>query len=221
MTTVVDILIKYHEGFLQGLAVTFQLFIIIAVSGIFIGGAVGWAGARNKEIKILLKIISFFLAGIPVLVFLMWMHYPLQAILRVVVDPFYTAALTLSVINIFAVADLVCKTMEDFPEQYLIAAKVNGLTARQTIFKIELPLIFRQAFPGLIMLQVVMLHMTIFASLISVEEIFRVAQRINASIYKPVEIYTALGVFFLAVSLPVNGLALWLKRKYTRNISES
>ena len=50
---------------------------------------------------------------------------------------------------------------------------------------------------------------------------FRIAQRINATIYKPVEIYTALGLFFLAVSLPVNGLARLLKERYTRDISES
>lgn len=65
-----------------------------------------------------------------------------------------------------------------------------------------------------------MLHTTLFASLISVEEIFRVAQRINAKIYKPVEIYTALGVFFLLVCLPLNGFALGLKKRYGRNLSE-
>jgi ABC-type amino acid transport system permease subunit len=86
---------------------------------------------------------------------------------------------------------------------------------------IQLPLIFRQVLPGLLLLQVMMLHTTLFASLISVEEIFRVAQRINAQIYRPVEIYTALGVFFLMVSLPINGFALWFKAKFTRDISEN
>jgi len=65
-----------------------------------------------------------------------------------------------------------------------------------------------------------MLHATLFTSMISVEELFRVAQRINAQIYKPIEIYTALGVFFLAICLPVNFFALWFKQKYTRNVSE-
>ncbi len=65
-----------------------------------------------------------------------------------------------------------------------------------------------------------MLHMTIFSSLISVEEIFRMSQRVNAIEYQPVEIYSALGVFFLLISLPINGLALYLKHKYNRNFSE-
>ena len=68
--------------------------------------------------------------------------------------------------------------------------------------------------------QVVMLHATLFASLISVEEIFRVAQRINSSIYRPVEIYTALACFFLLVCLPINLLAVHLKNTYTRDMSE-
>ena len=127
----------------------------------------------------------------------------------------------LSIVNIFGVADLVRTALDDFPKQYLTAAKVSGLTKKQTIMNIQLPLIFRQVLPGLLLLQVMMLHTTLFASLISVEEIFRVAQRINAQIYRPVEIYTALGVFFLMVSLPINGFALWFKAKFTRDISEN
>jgi ABC-type amino acid transport system permease subunit len=65
-----------------------------------------------------------------------------------------------------------------------------------------------------------MLQATIFASLISVGEIFRVAQRINSEVYRPVEIYTALALFFLAVCLPLHGLAQYLKKRYTRNLSE-
>ena len=117
-------------------------------------------------------------------------------------------------------ADQVRGVLQDFPRQYLIAAKVTGLTRRQTIFRIQLPLVLRQIIPGLLLLQVTMMHTTLFASLISVEEIFRVAQRINAQVYRPVEIYTALGVFFLLVSLPINGFAFWLKTRFTRNLSE-
>jgi ABC-type amino acid transport system permease subunit len=53
-----------------------------------------------------------------------------------------------------------------------------------------------------------------------VQELFRVTQQINSLIYKPIEIYTALAVFFIAICLPLNLLAYWLKKKYTRNLSE-
>jgi len=216
-----DILVNYHIAFLKGLSVTLQLCAIIWTSGIVLGAVLGWAGAHWKlSIGLPSRVISFILGAIPILVFLFWLHYPAQAMFNLVVDPFYTAAFTLTVINIFGVADMVRGVLHDFPQQYLTAAKVTGLTKQQTIFRIQLPLILRQILPGIMLLQVAMLHTTLFASLISVEEIFRVAQRINAQIYRPVEIYTALGVFFLAVCLPVNGFAYWLKNRFTRNLSE-
>jgi His/Glu/Gln/Arg/opine family amino acid ABC transporter permease subunit len=219
--TILDILTSYYPAFLKGLYVTLQLSMIVWLSGILIGGALGLAGSKFTHlIGIPSRILSFILSGIPIIVFLFWLHYPAQAMLNIVIDPFYTAALTLSIINIFAVSDIVRGALIDFPKQYLTAAKVAGLSKKQTIFNIQLPLILRQVIPSILLLQVTMLHTTLFASLISVEEIFRVAQRINAQIYRPVEIYTALGLFFLLVCLPINGFAFWLKKRFTRNLSE-
>lgn len=201
--------------------VTLQLCAIIWISGIVIGTALGFAGWRQKIwVGVPSRVFSFLLGGIPLLVFLFWLHYPAQAMFNVVIDPFYTAAFTLAIVNIFGVADIVRGALFDFPQQYLTAAKVTGLSKRQTIFRIQIPLILRQILPSLIFLQVAMLHTSLFASLISVEEIFRVAQRINAQIYRPIEIYTALGFFFLAVCVPINGFAFWLKHRFTRNMSE-
>lgn len=218
--TVLDILTNYYPAFLKGLAVTLQLCAIIWSAGLVLGGALGLAGARFGLVGWSSRLFSFILGGIPLLVFLFWLHYPAQAMFNLVIDPFYTAAFTFAVVNIFAVADTVRTALADFPQQYMTAAKVTGLTRRQTVFRIQLPLILRSVLPTLLLLQVSMLHITLFASLISVEELFRVAQRINAQIYRPVEIYTALGLFFLAVCLPVNGFAFWLKRRFTRDTSE-
>ncbi len=218
---VFDILIKYYPAFLQGLKVTLEMSVIIWALGIILGTALGVAASRfPKSVGVPTRLVSFLLAGVPILVFLFWLHYPAQAMMDVVIDPFYTATFTFTILNIFGVADLVATALNEFPKQYITAARVTGLTPKQTILKIELPLIARAVTPALLMLQVTMLHVTLFSSLISVEEIFRVAQRINAQIYRPVEIYTALGVFFLAVCVPVNMIALYLKNKFTRDTSE-
>jgi ABC-type amino acid transport system permease subunit len=144
----------------------------------------------------------------------------MQAMLNVVIDPFITASVTLAIVNVFAVSEIVRGALRDFPKQYLVAAQVCGIDKLRTIKDIQLPLILRQILPSLLTTQVAMLQATLFASLISVDEIFRTAQRINASIYKPVEIYTSLGVLFLAVCLPLNGFAIWLRKRYTRDLSE-
>ena len=219
--SVLDILFQYQSAFARGLTTTFQLALIIWGVGLFAGSLLGTLGAKWRLfVGIPSRVISFALSGVPILVFLFWLHYPLQSFLGLVIDPFITASLTLSIINVFAVADVVRGVLLDFPAQYVVAGRVCGLSSWQILTHIQLPIVLRQAVPVLLMIQVNMLQATLFASLISVDEIFRVSQQINAQIYKPVEIYTALGVLFLVVCLPLNGLALWLKAKYTRDYSE-
>ncbi|TAK57358.1 ABC transporter permease subunit [Patescibacteria group bacterium] len=216
-----NIIYTYKEGLFSGLLVTLGLVLIVWLSGLVFGVLFGTFAHRQKEsVGWFLKIISFLLASTPILVILFWLHYPLQAMLGIVVVPFITAACALSVVNIVGVAQIVRDTLGDFPEQYTVAGRVCGLTEREIFLKIELPIIFRQTIPQFLTLQVSMLQMTLFASLISVQEVFRVAQQINSIVYKPIEIYTALAVFFIAICLPLNLLAYWFKNKYTRNVSE-
>ncbi|MBY0357036.1 MAG: ABC transporter permease subunit [Candidatus Obscuribacterales bacterium] len=219
--TIADILFKYQEAFANGLATTFRLALIIWLVGLLGGTLLGILAAKWKVlVGIPSRLTSFVLSGMPILVFLFWLHYPLQSLLGVVIDPFITAAATLSIINVFAVADTIREVLSEFPQQYVTAGQVCGMEPLQILLYIQLPIVLRQSVPVLLMLQVNMLQATLFASLISVNEIFRVAQQINSQIYKPVEIYTALGILFLAICLPMNGLALWLKAKFTRNLSE-
>ena len=219
--SIFDIIAKYHEGITAGLKVTLQLSVTVWVVGLLFGAALGAASSKWKiGIGIAARVGSFALSGIPVLVLLFWLHYPMQSLLGVVIDPFYTAAAALCLLNTFAVADLVRTTLNDFPEEYLIAARVCGLPGNVILTRIELPIVLRQILPGLLLIQVGMLQATLFASLISVDEIFRVAQRINAQVYRPVEVYTMLGVLFLIICLPLNGLALWMRAKFTRDLSD-
>ncbi len=219
--SVMDIFTQHKTELFGGLMVTLKLCLLIWPLGIIGGALLGIAGAKWKiAIGIPSKTVSFVLSGIPVLVFLFWLHYPLQAMLNVVIDPFYTATGALSIVNALLVADLVRGVLNDFPKQYMMAAKVCGLSSRQIVMKIQLPLIFRQVLPSLLYIQVAMLQSTLFASLISVDEVFRVAQRINSEVYRPVEIYTSLALLFLVVCLPMHALAGWLKNKYTRDLSE-
>jgi His/Glu/Gln/Arg/opine family amino acid ABC transporter permease subunit len=217
-----EIIGKYHVAFASGLMVTVKLAVTVWISGLVTGSLLGIVGATHKKtFGRLIALGSFLLSGLPLLVLLFWLHYPMQVMLGVVIDPFITACIALGVANAFGVAEAVRNALADFPAQYAMAAKVAGLTGRETLLHIKAPILLRQLLPTFLTLQVGMLQATLFASLISVEELFKVAQRINSMIYKPIEIYSALGIFFLLVCLPLNGLALWLKAKYTRNLSES
>lgn len=92
---VFDILTNYHPAFLKGLSVTLQLCLIIWLSGIVIGGGLGLLGSKFRyAVGLPSRVCSFMLSGIPILVFLFWLHYPAQAMFDLVVDPFYTVRRT-------------------------------------------------------------------------------------------------------------------------------
>lgn len=219
--TIFEIFNQYGDAFVSGLTESLKLISLVWLCGLVLGTISGVLGAKfPRFVGRTLATLAFILSGVPIIVFLFWLHYPVQSLFNVVIDPFITATATLSIVNVFAVSEIVRRALRDFPKQYLVAARVCGLDKMQTFTAIQLPLVLRQILPSILTTQVAMLQASLFASLISVDEIFRTAQRINAEIYKPVEIYSCLGLLFLAVCLPLNGFAIWLRNKYTRDVSE-
>jgi His/Glu/Gln/Arg/opine family amino acid ABC transporter permease subunit len=219
---VVSILHEYQSAFLSGLIVTFQLTLTVWLLGILCGSALGIASARfPRLIGWPQQALAFVVGGIPAIIVLYWMHYPLQELLGVVIEPLHTAVTALLLLNTFAVAEIVRAAFSDFPVRYIRAGLAAGLTRRTIIFSIQIPLLLRQIMPGLIYVQVSILHATLFASLISVDELFRAGQRVNAQIYKPIEIYTALAVFYLSISLPLNALAAFLRSRVSVSLAQA
>lgn len=218
--SVVDIIIRYHTELLRGLVVTLELFILSSVIGISLGILFGVLGARYKEMGVLVSVSSFILASIPLLVILFWFYYPFQTIMGILLSAFTTAVISLSLINVAAIAELIRGTLKEFPKQYVTVAKISGLSNKEIFYKIQFPMIFRQIIPSILTTQVFILQATLFASLIAVPEILRVAQNINAVIYKPIQIYTSLALFFVVTLVPINYFAYVLKQRFTRDFSD-
>ena len=219
--TIVDIIVRYRQAFMAGLEVTFELAIIAWIIGL-VGGAIIGIAAHTWSIAVgwPLRVLAFLLSGIPFLVILYWMNYPFQTLLNIVVKPFVTASCVLSAINVVLVAEIWRGALDDFRDEYRMAARACGMTRAESIRYIEFPMLFRQVMPTLLIVQIVILQTTLFASLISVNEIFRVAQQIDSSIHKPVEIFSALAVFFTALCVPAFAIAMWFRQRFTRNLSE-
>ncbi|MEK7185478.1 MAG: ABC transporter permease subunit [Patescibacteria group bacterium] len=218
--SVLDIIINYHSQLLSGLWVTIELFLITSAIGIVLGILFGALGARYKEFGVVVRLASFVFASIPLLVILFWFYYPFQTILGISISAFSTAVFALALVNIAAIAELIRGVLVDFPRQYIFVAQMSGLTPKQIFYKIQFPMIFRQIIPSLLTNQIFIIQATLFASLIAVPEILRVAQNINAAIYKPIEIYTALAVFFIITLAPINYAAFVLKKRFTRDFSD-
>lgn len=187
-----------------------------------IGSVLGYfAHSYQSCVGKFLTCVGFLVSSTPFLIILFWFYYPFQEIFGLVIDSFWTSGLVLVLISTISVAQIIRSSLETFPTQYLLIAKVCGLSRIDTLIQIQTPIILQNIIPQLLLLQVNVLHLTLFTSLISTQELFRVGQQINSLTNRPVEIYTTLGLFYILISLPINLIAFWLQQKYTRNFSEN
>ena len=196
-----DLILKYKEALLKGLYTTLYLSFMIWFIGIIAGTIIGiFSGKNNRVLSMVAKFLSTLISGVPILVLLYWMYYPMQQILNIEFDPMNIAIIAFSFVNTFMVADVVRQGIASLPKHYTTTAIVSGLSKKTIFLKIQFPLIFRSLIGPILFIQITMLHNSIFASLINVDDIFRQIQRINALEYKPIELYSILALFFLIIT---------------------
>lgn len=209
------ILADYKFLFLQGFLTTLKLIVTIVLLGVPIGTALGVLGGRYSAVlSRLIRGLKFLTKVVPVLVLLFWLHFPLQAILHVVIDPFWTTIIALGGVNVIATAFIVQSELELLPRSYRDAGKTLGMNKMQLVRHIELPILLRRITPTVGLHQATMLEYTLFASLISVPELFRVAQSVNSMVYDPVAIYSLLVLFFFALLAPFHLFLSFLQSRF-------
>ena len=215
------VLWEYRSAFWMGFLVTIELVLLCSIVGTVLAVLLEWlCGSFEGLARWVSNGVAFCLTAIPALVVLYWFHYPAQSLLGIVVPPFFTALLTLILINTFAIYRIVSDAIREFPKQYVATGLVCGLLRRQILWHIQVPILIRAILPRWIDQQVVILHATLLASFISVEETFRVAQRINSVVYQPVAIYTSMALIFLCSAGSAMYYANFLRKKYQRDFSE-
>lgn len=216
----IDLIARYWPALLDGLRVTVTVAGIVSLAGLVVGGVVGvLAGSLGRVLVAGVRLANLVIAAVPLLVILLWFHYPVQMAFSVVVDPLYTLIAVLGVVNAVLVADAVSRVVQDLPSEWSIVAHVNGLSRYETLTQIVAPLAMRQLVGPLLTIQIGMLQATIFGSLISVNELFRVVQRIDAIEFDPVRVYSLLALFFLLICAPLHWLAGVIRRRVALDLS--
>jgi len=217
----IEVLWQYREAFANGFLVTLQLVVWTCLVGTIIGLGLEWlCHWTSGTVRRLVDAVAFGISTVPALVILFWLYYPAQSLVGIILSPFTTALIALITMNSFWVYRIAADAMKEFPKQYVSTALVCGLSPGQIVRHIQVPLLLRAALPRWIDQQVVILQTSVFASLISVEEIFRVSQRINSVTYQPVIIYTSMALVFFMTAGSGMYAAKFLREKFHRDLSE-
>ena len=206
---------SFSKILIPGLTVTIPLTAIAFSFAMVIAVAVALVQFTNVRIlKQLARLYIWIFRGTPLLVQLFVVFYGLPD-LGIFIDPFPAAVLVFSLNEGAYCAETVRAALESVPTGQLEAGYCVGLTWWQTMRRIILPQAMRTAFPPLSNSLIAMVKDTSLAANITVVEMFRAADQINASVYEPLALYIEVGLIYLLFSTVLT----WLQRAGEKKLS--
>ena len=202
------ILDSYWKILLPGLTVTIPLTAIAFSLAMVIAVAAALAQfARVPVVRQLCRFYIWVFRGTPLLVQLFVVFYGLPKV-GITIAPFPAAVLVFSLNEGAYCAETVRAALEAVPSGQLEAGYCAGLSYLQTMRRIILPQAMRTAFPPLSNSLIAMVKDTSLAANITVVEMLRATEQINARVYEPLALYIEVGLVYLLFSTVLT----WLQR---------
>ena len=173
------------------------------------------AMSQYAHVPVITQLCRFYIwvfRGTPLLVQLFVVFYGLPKVgLRL--EAFPAAVITFSLNEGAYCAETVRAALEAVPAGQLEAGYCSGMSYLQTMRRIILPQAMRTAFPPLSNSLIAMVKDTSLAANITVMEMFKATEQINATVYEPLALYIEVGLIYLLFSTVLTWLQRWGEKK--------
>lgn len=200
---------------LLGAVITIQITVMAVGCGFFIGMIAALANlSRFKIVRLLVKCYVELFRGTPLLVQIFMIYFALPMVIGQSINP-YVAAVTACSINSGAyVSEIFRAGIQSIDKGQMEAGRSLGLTWAQTMRYIVMPQAFKAIIPPLGNEFIAMMKDTSLVSVIGFEELTRCGQLIIARTYGSFEIWTAVAIIYLIMTLSISQLVAFLERRY-------
>ena len=201
-----------------GALVTIEITAVSVFLGTCIGLMVGIAElARYPWIRIPAKIYVDFIRGTPLLVQIFIIYFALPIILGTRIEPFVAAVAACSINSGAYVAEIFRAGIQSIDKGQMEAGRSLGLNWSQTMRFIIIPQAFKRIIPPLGNEFIAMLKDSSLVSVIGFEELTRQGQLVIASTYGAMEIWTAVALIYLLMTMPITRLVAYLEKRFKSN----
>ena len=198
-----------------GALVTIEITAVAVALGTLIGLFVGIAElSRYWYFRIPSKIYVDFIRGTPLLVQIFIIYFALPIILGVRVEPFVAAVAACSLNSGAYVAEIFRAGIQSIDKGQMEAGRSLGMSWGQTMIHIVIPQAFRRIIPQLGNEFIAMLKDSSLVSVIGFEELTRKGQLIIASTYGSLEIWTAVAIIYLIMTLSITRFVAFLEKRF-------
>lgn len=199
---------------LQGLQLTILISMVGLAGGFIIDLLAGVCRALGGGIaKTLSLIFVELIRGTPIMVQVMFIYFALPMILPVRIDPI-TAAMVTIIINSGAyIAEITRGAILSINRGFKEASLAMGLSQRATLWHVIMPLALRRMIPALGNQWIISIKDTSLFIVIGVAELTRQGQEIIAGNFRALEVWTAVALIYLAVTLCLSFLLKQLEKR--------
>lgn len=206
---------EYAPSLLAGLGVNVALTALGFLFGIGLGGLLALANlSKQRALRWPAYAFVEFWRSTPLLVQAIWVHFALPAVTGISTSAFGSALLAL-VFNVSAYcAEIIRAGILGVPEGQFQAARALALPRWVIWWKVILPQALRLVVPPLVSSVISIFKATAILSVLAINDLTRVASRVSAYTYQPIEIYTAAAVLFFAVGALITWLGWRVERSF-------
>ncbi|QIR37715.1 ABC transporter permease subunit [Tolypothrix sp. PCC 7910] len=192
---------------LQGVLVTLQLTVLSVILGLLSGSLIGIVRlSRIKAVRWLARAYVDFFRGTPLLVQIFMIYFGIPAIAQELgftfsFDRLVAGVVALTLNSAAYIAEIVRAGIQSIEPGQAEASQSLGLSAVQTMRYVIFPQALRRMIPPLGNEFISLLKDTSLVAVIGFEELFRKGQLIVADNYRAFEIYAAVAVVYLCLTL--------------------
>ncbi|MDB5518327.1 MAG: amino acid transporter permease [Tardiphaga sp.] len=154
-----------------------------------------------------------FIRGTPLMVQIFLAFYALPS-LGIRLGPMTAGILAITVNNAAFMTEIFRGALTSIPAGQIEAAASLGLQSRAIWLRVILPQLYMRSLPAIVSECTIVVKGTALLAVITVVEVFRTAQQIGSTSFRPFETFAAAGLVFLALGLVISQFGLWLERRY-------
>lgn len=209
-----SIIWRNWDLFLYGLLTTIKYTIATCSLGLIVGLIVALLQLTPwKVTRLIGRLWVEFFRNIPLLVLLLWTYYALPIFLQIQIAKETAGIFGLAFYASGFYAEIIRAGIQSIDRGQNDASIVLGMSYMQRMRRIILPQALRRMTPPLMGQTIIQLKNTTLLSVLTIPDLLYQASYISSFTYRPMEVYTAVGVLFIVLLVPLSSLSRILERK--------
>lgn len=169
--------------------------------------------SKYKILQFLANVYMSVIKRIPVLIQLIFWYFAFPQATTLKLSPFTICSITFTLNSSAYLADVVKSGMNSIENGQMEAAKVLGITKRDTFFDIVLPQIVSNVIPGIVNEILSLIKETAIVGFIGITDITRRAQLVSAETYDFFGPVIAAAVSYYCLTITVSGIYMFITRR--------